>query len=139
MSNYNVIVVDSNGCLFGRIHGDSVTIIHKFQSNLPKTMGHGSKRFHIRRNKLCDEYYAKVIDIARSIFAPDDELIIAGVAKSPIDVQNLAISMFDVINCLNVSYGTEHGLKCVVDKISRNILKKGKIFKKCSDFSVFSG
>ena len=120
-STFGFIIVDGNGCLFGKLTGNSREIVHKFDVDLPKKHGRGGQsaaRFGRLRVEKRHNYVRKISEEASRCFITGDKvnvegIIIAGSAeiKTELDRSNLLDPRIvcKVLRYIDISYGGDHG------------------------------
>jgi peptide chain release factor subunit 1 len=124
---FGFIIVDGAGALYGTLQGNTRTIEHKFNVELPKKHskgGQSSVRFARLRVEKRHNYLRKVAETATQVFISNDKpnvngLVLAGSA----DFKNelLISDMFDqrlkpkVLKVVDVSYGGENGFNQAVE------------------------
>lgn len=135
---YGIVVMDGHGTMFARLNGNTKTIIHKFDVDLPKKHGRGGQsavRFGRLRVEKRHNYVRKVTEEAKRLFITGDVvnvsgLILAGLAEfkevlsdSPLFDPRLRSA---VVNIVDVAYGGENGLNQAID-LSREVLSGVKL------------
>ncbi|KAJ2448846.1 translation termination factor eRF1 [Coemansia sp. RSA 2424] len=120
-SSFGFIVMDGNGCLYGRVTGNSREVINHFSVDLPKKHGRGgqsAQRFGRIREEKRHHYVRKVAETATQIFISNNKvtetgIILAGSAEFKNDL--MKSDLFDprlrakVVNIVDVSYGGVNG------------------------------
>lgn len=118
---FGFIIMDGAGCLFGTLQGNSRSILHQLQVQLPKKHGRGGQsaaRFGRIREEKRHNYVRKIAELATQLFITDDKanvkgLVLAGSANFKNDLSQS--DLFDkrlsdaVIKIVDVSYGGENG------------------------------
>lgn len=117
---FGFIIVDGNGCLYGKLSGNTRTVLHKFSVELPKKHGRGGQsalRFARLRLEKRHNYVRKVAEGAVANFITNDVpnvkgLILAGSAEFKQTLSNS--DLFDgrlkkiVVSLVDVSYGGKY-------------------------------
>lgn len=126
-TSFGFIIMDGNGCLYGKLTGNSRQILHKIAVDLPKKHGRGGQsalRFARLRLEKRHNYLRKVAELATKQFITDDVpnvsgLVLAGLAQFKTDL--MRSDLFDqrlqrvVITIVDVSYGGEAGFNQAID------------------------
>lgn len=124
---FGFVVMDGNGCLFGRVQGSTRTIISKFSVDLPKKHGRGgqsSVRFARIRTEKRHNYLRKVAEMCTQVFISDSKanvrgLVLAGSAE--FKSQLAQSELFDVrlrpivTAIVDISYGGENGFNQAIE------------------------
>jgi peptide chain release factor subunit 1 len=150
---FGFIVMDGNGCLFGTLSGNTRTILHKFQVDLPKKHGRGGQsalRFARLRIEKRHNYVRKCAELTTQLFITNDKpnisgLILAGSAEFKIELQQS--DLFDqrltpkVLKVVDVSYGGENGFNQAIE-LSAEVLANVKFVQEkkliCTYFEQIS-
>ncbi|KAJ2448845.1 translation termination factor eRF1 [Coemansia sp. RSA 2424] len=120
-SSFGFIVIDGNGCLYGRVTGNTREVINQFTVDLPKKHGRGgqsAQRFGRIREEKRHHYVRKVAEHAVKHFIDDNKVTVAGIilagsAELKNDLRDS--DLFDprlrakVIKIVDVSYGGVNG------------------------------
>ncbi|KAI8084824.1 eukaryotic peptide chain release factor subunit 1 [Halteromyces radiatus] len=126
-SIFGFIIMDGNGTLFGTVSGNTRTIVHKIQVDLPKKHGRGGQsalRFSRLREEKRHNYVRKIAELAVQFFITNDKVNVTGlvIAGSADFKTELAQSdLFDprlhnkLIKLLDVSYGGENGFNQAIE------------------------
>ncbi|KAJ2007322.1 translation termination factor eRF1 [Coemansia thaxteri] len=139
-SSFGFIVMDGNGCLFGRVCGNSREVLSQFSVDLPKKHGRGgqsAQRFGRIREEKRHHYVRKVAETAIQVFIANNRvidagIILAGSAEFKNDLEKS--DLFDprlkekVINTVDVSYGGENGFEQAIT-LSQECLADAKLVK----------
>jgi peptide chain release factor subunit 1 len=138
---FGFIVMDGNGCLYGKVQGSSKEVLHKFSVDLPKKHGRGGQsalRFARLRLEKRHNYVRKVAEMATQMFIQDGQrpnvqgLILAGSADFKSEL--MRSDLFDprlakvVLKMVDVSYGGENGFSQAVE-LSADTLGAVKLMK----------
>ncbi len=124
---FGFVVMDGNGCLFGRLQGNNRTVISKFSVDLPKKHGRGgqsSVRFARLRVEKRHHYLRKVAETCTATFITDNRpnvsgLVLAGAAE--FKAQLATSDLFDprlrgiVTAVVDISYGGENGFNQAIE------------------------
>ena len=124
---FGFVIVDGNGCLFGRLQGNTKTVQSKFTVDLPKKHGRGGQsqnRFAgIRREKRLI-YVKKVIEEMKKAFITKDRpnvrnIVLGGYAdfKNMVYDNNTMDVRLKPIICkiVDISYGMEEGFNQAIE------------------------
>ncbi|KAJ2348862.1 Electron transfer flavoprotein alpha-subunit [Coemansia sp. RSA 2671] len=125
-SSFGFIVVDSNGCLFGRVTGSTSEAIMQFAADLPNEEDQGdlsAQRFGRIREEKRHQYLRKVAETATQVFISNNRvnetgIILASSAEFKHDLQNS--NMFDrsikakIISTMDVLQGGVDGFNLAV-------------------------
>ena len=74
---FGFIVMDGQGCLYGTLSGNTRTVLHKFEVDLPKKHGRGgqsSLRFARLRIEKRHNYVRKVAEVTTQLFISNDRV-----------------------------------------------------------------
>ena len=138
---FGFIVMDGNGCLYGKVQGSSKEVLHKFSVDLPKKHGRGGQsalRFARLRLEKRHNYVRKVAELATTLFIQDGQrpnvqgIILAGSADFKAEL--MRSDLFDprlakvVLKLVDVSYGGENGFNQAVE-LSGDTLGSVKLMK----------
>jgi len=124
---FGFIVMDGNGCLFGVLSGNTRTVLHKFNVELPKKHGRGGQsalRFARLRLEKRHNYVRKVAELTTQLFISQDKptvsgLVLAGSAEFKAKLNQS--DLFDprlatiVTKVVDVSYGGENGFNQAIE------------------------
>ena len=124
---YGFIIMDGNGCLFGKIQGSKKTILGNKTVELPKKHrmgGQSSQRFQRKRLEARDAYTKIACEMSIDYFIEDNKpnisaLIIAG--NSEFKTKLITSDIFDqrlkdiIFKVIDISYGGEHGFEQALD------------------------
>lgn len=119
--SYGFIIVDGNGTLFGKLEGNTKTVLSKFSVDLPKKHGRGGQsqnRFANIRDEKRLIYVKKVCEEAKKIYITNDKanvkgLILGGYADFKTNV--FENNTFDnrlktiVLKVVDIAYGMNQG------------------------------
>jgi len=117
-----IIIIDGNGCLYGKLEGINQYILHRIIADLPRTMGRGSQRFQILRLNKRIEYIKKCHAAAIELFTYNnnptiENLVIAGTSlfKGELKLLIEKDMLYDIpCKLIDISYGMEYGFNLVV-------------------------
>lgn len=138
---FGFIVMDGNGCLYGRVQGSNREILHKFSVDLPKKHGRGGQsalRFARLRLEKRHNYVRKVAEMATLLFVTDGQrpnvqgIVLAGSADFKSEL--MRSDLFDprlhkiVLKLVDVSYGSEQGFNQAIEN-SSDTLQNVKLMK----------
>jgi peptide chain release factor subunit 1 len=119
MNDVGFIIVDYNQCLFGKLSGNTPTILHAFESDLSKsTGGVNALKYARERMERRSAYFRTISEKATQFFIMNNqpivsELVLAGSAG--IDHYMSTDDMFDprllaiVSKIIKLSYGGQIG------------------------------
>ena len=124
---FGFVVMDGNGCLFGKLSGNSQTVLHRFSVNLPKKHGRGGQsalRFARLREEKRHNYIRKCAEAAVAHFISSDRpnvcgLVLAGSAS--LKTELAGSDLFDlrlkkiVVATVDVSYGGTNGFNQAIE------------------------
>jgi len=137
---FGFIVMDGNGTLFGTLSGNTRTVLHKFNVDLPKKHGRGGKsalRFARLRLEKRHNYLRKVAELSTQLFISNDKpnvagLVLAGSAefKTKLNSSDLFDNRLQpiVTKVVDVSYGGENGFNQAIE-LSSDALANVKFIK----------
>ncbi|KAJ2069019.1 Eukaryotic peptide chain release factor subunit 1 [Coemansia sp. S2] len=122
-SSFGFIIIDGNGCLFGRVTGNTREIITQFTVDLPKKHGRGGQsaaRFGRIRMEKRQHYVRKVTEQAVSSFissstnmVTETGIVVAGSAEFKHELQKSDLLdpriRAKIIDTIDVSYGGVNG------------------------------
>jgi len=134
---FGFIIMDGNGTLYGKLHGNTREVLHKFSVELPKKHGRGgqsSVRFARLRTEKRHNYVRKAAEMATNMFITNDMpnvkgLILAGSAEFKVVLSQS--DLFDprlkkvVLGIVDISYGGENGFNQAIE-LSQEILANTK-------------
>lgn len=138
---FGFIVMDGNGCLYGKVQGSNREILHKFSVDLPKKHGRGGQsalRFARLRLEKRHNYVRKVAELATQLFIEDGQrpnvqgIVLAGSADFKSEL--MRSDLFDarlakiVIKLIDVSYGGEQGFNQAIE-MAADTLSNVKLMK----------
>ncbi|KAJ2756268.1 translation termination factor eRF1 [Coemansia aciculifera] len=137
-SSFGFIIIDGNGCLYGRVTGNTREVITHFSVDLPKKHGRGgqsAQRFGRIREEKRHHYLRKVAETATQVFISnnrvnDTGIILAGSAEFKNDL--MKSDLFDprmrakVVNIVDVSYGGVNGFDQAIS-LSQECLSNVKL------------
>jgi len=137
---YGFIVMDGHGTLYGLLHGNNQTVLHKFTVSLPKKHragGQSALRFSRLRDEARHNYVRKVGEIATTYFITNDlpnvkGIILAGSADFKSELSTSA--HLDprlkkvVIQIVDISYGGLTGFNQAIE-LSSNTLANVKLIE----------
>ncbi|KAJ2868507.1 Electron transfer flavoprotein alpha-subunit [Coemansia aciculifera] len=122
-SSFGFIIIDGNGCLFGRVTGNTREIISQFTVDLPKKHGRGGQsaaRFGRIRMEKRQHYVRKVTEQAVAAFissstnmVTETGIVVAGSAEFKHELQKSDLLdpriRAKIIDTVDVSYGGVNG------------------------------
>ncbi|OAD65992.1 hypothetical protein PHYBLDRAFT_178482 [Phycomyces blakesleeanus NRRL 1555(-)] len=126
-ATFGFIVMDGNGSLFGTLSGNTRTVIHKLQVDLPKKHGRGGQsalRFSRLRDEKRHNYVRKIAELAVNFFVSADKVNVAGLVlagSADFKTELSQSDLFDirlqakVVKVVDVSYGGENGFNQAIE------------------------
>lgn len=124
---YGFVIMDGSGTVFGTLVGNTRTIIHKVQVDLPKKHGRGGQsavRFARLRVEKRQNYVRKIAELCAQLFITNDKvnvsgLILAGLADFKVDLSESGVLdqriKVKIIKLVDVSYGGEAGFNQAIE------------------------
>jgi peptide chain release factor subunit 1 len=137
---FGFIIMDGNGSLFGTLAGNTRTVLHKFNVDLPKKHGRGGQsalRFARLRLEKRHNYVRKVAEAATQMFITNDKpnvsgLVLAGSAefKQKLNGSDLFDNRLAAIvtKIVDVSYGGINGFNQAIE-LAADSLKNVKFLR----------
>ncbi|KAJ2736549.1 Electron transfer flavoprotein alpha-subunit [Coemansia sp. BCRC 34962] len=137
-SSFGFIIIDGNGCLYGRVTGSTSEVITQFTADLPKEQDRGDRSAN-RFNRLCEgmryHYLRKVAETATQVFISNNRvnetgIILASSAEFKHELQKQ--NMLDlrikakIINAVDVSHGGVNGFNQAIS-LSQECLSNVKL------------
>lgn len=145
---FGFIIMDGNGCLFGRVNDNNREVLYKFSVDLPKKHGRGGQsalRFARMRVEKRQNYVRACTEHSTKCFITDNMcnvkgLILAGSAefKNVLSQSDL----FDprlkekVLGTVDIAYGFENGFSEAIQK-SKHLMEHTRFIKECTILQSF--
>jgi peptide chain release factor subunit 1 len=124
---YGFIILDGNGVLYGTLSGNTKSILHKFDVELPNKNSRGGQsalRFSRIREEKRHNYIRKVCEHASQLFLTNDKINVSGlILAGCADFKTVlsGSSLFDqrlqtkVIKIVDIAYGGQAGFNEAID------------------------
>ena len=139
---FGFIVMDGSGTLFGTLSGNTRTVLHKFNVDLPKKHGRGgqsSVRFARIRLEKRHNYLHKVAELATQFFIVNNKVMVEGLVlagsaefKNKLNQSDLFDARLSalVLKIVDVSYGGENGFNQAIELASDTLANTRFIHEK---------